>query len=92
MKGKQLDKDWILTCFYGHPDTTKRESSWNLLKILKPSNSLHWICIGDFNEITCQNEKVGVGLRPYKQIENSQEVFEYSALNDILTKGQKILW
>lgn len=46
-----------ITCFYRHLEASKRESSWSLLKHLKPSNNEPWFCFRDFNEITCQGEK-----------------------------------
>ncbi|KAF5450624.1 hypothetical protein F2P56_030956, partial [Juglans regia] len=45
---------WQFTGFYGHPDTGKRSSSWQLLKMLKPTSSMAWLCAGDFNEILHQ--------------------------------------
>lgn len=50
------------------------------------------ICVGDFNEITCQSEKVSATLRPYKQMERFHEVLDFCSLNVILTKGPKFTW
>ncbi|XP_035546735.1 uncharacterized protein LOC118348703 [Juglans regia] len=48
---KENGPTWQFTGFYGHPDTGKRGSSWQLLKMLKPTTSIAWLCAGDFNEI-----------------------------------------
>lgn len=55
---------WMFTGFYGHPNTSKREDSWKLLKHLRPPPPMAWIYTRDFNEITCKSEKFGVGYRP----------------------------
>lgn len=51
---------WVFTGFYGYPDQTQREKSWRLLSTLNNSIQQAWLCIGDFNEIMDQSEKVGV--------------------------------
>ena len=40
---KENGPTWQFTGFYGHPDTGKRDSSWQLLKMLKPTNSIAWL-------------------------------------------------
>lgn len=65
---------------------------WSLLKIMNLNNMLQWFYIQDFNEITCQNEKVGVKLRPHKQMEIFQEAIAYCSLSDIPTHGQIFTW
>jgi exonuclease III len=49
---------WKLTCFYGHPVTAKRHESWSLLEHLKTFQPHPWMCVGDFNEILIQEEKM----------------------------------
>jgi exonuclease III len=58
---KEGDRDsyWKLTSFYGHPDCTKRNESWALLRHLQQLHPSPWLVIGDFNEIVSQNEKFG---------------------------------
>ncbi|KAM1778447.1 hypothetical protein ACFX12_039944 [Malus domestica] len=48
---------WRLTGFYGHPSTSCRSQSWNLLQNLASSSKLPWLCGGDLNEILCLDEK-----------------------------------
>ncbi|KAG6627008.1 hypothetical protein CIPAW_15G092800 [Carya illinoinensis] len=60
---------WLLTGFYGHPETSKRNWSWEFLKAIKLVASTPWLCCGDFNEITCQGEEEGGCPRPYTQME-----------------------
>jgi exonuclease III len=42
---------WKLTCFYGHPDSSKGQESWALLKHLQSFILEAWLHIGDFNEV-----------------------------------------
>ncbi|XP_042988748.1 uncharacterized protein LOC122316282 [Carya illinoinensis] len=85
-------QSWLFTGFYGHPVTSKRNSSWQFLKSLKPTNSSPWFCCGDFNEITCQNEKMGGPPRPYKQMETFRSALDWCSLNQVMTFGPKYTW
>lgn len=51
--------EWFLSGFYGSPNTSKRRESWKLLTRLNPSPERHWRILGNFNEITTQEEKMG---------------------------------
>ena len=50
---------WRATSFYGHPDTSKRYTSWQLLETLNAQCILPWLVCGDFNEIVHPDEKLG---------------------------------
>lgn len=50
---------WRLVGFYGHPVVSKRKCTSQLLKYLKSKCILPWVCMGDFNEIVCDAERVG---------------------------------
>ena len=50
---------WRATGFYGHPNASKRHTSWKLLEILKEQCDMPWVVFGDFNEITQLDEKLG---------------------------------
>ena len=53
---KNKAKEWRFTGFYGEPDAQNRHEAWARLKNLKSRGSTPWICEGDFNEITKQQE------------------------------------
>jgi hypothetical protein len=65
---------WKFTGFYGHPDPAQREDSCKLLRFLKRASPLPWLCMGDFNEIMDNSEKVGGNPRSAKQMEGFREV------------------
>lgn len=50
---------WRATGFYGHPETEKRHTSWQLLDDLRHQCDMPWIVFGDFNEISYSHEKMG---------------------------------
>ena len=54
---------WKLGCFYGHPNPMKRHEFGVLLDHLNTHQPKAWLCVGDFNEITIQEEKWGVALQ-----------------------------
>ena len=60
--------DWKFTGFYGNPDTTKRNESWDLLRHLNNFQPTPWLCMGDFNEIVNLSEKKGTVIRPRRQM------------------------
>ena len=42
---------WRLTSVYGEAQTSERFKTWDMLKFIKSSSALPWLCIGDFNEV-----------------------------------------
>ena len=50
--------DWRFTGFYGNPEVDQRCHAWSLLRRLHGMAQLPWLCIGDFNEILCDEEKL----------------------------------
>jgi hypothetical protein len=53
---------------------------------------MSWLCIGDFNEITDQSEKVGVNLRKDSQMGQFQEALDDCHLSDLGYIGSKYTW
>jgi hypothetical protein len=80
---------WKVTGFYGHPVWTKRHESWSLLHHLQNYLPHAWLCVGDFNEITNQTEKVGTTLRQEGQMAQFMEVLEECNLCDLGFIGSK---
>lgn len=55
------NKQWRFTGFYGNPDPSKRNQSWELLRRLKGIHELSylpWLMGSDFNEICYDTEKL----------------------------------
>jgi len=54
---------WRLTCVYGEAQALERHETWDLLKFIKASSHLPWVCIGAFNEVLHREEHSGVQER-----------------------------
>ena len=67
---------------YGEAQTSERFKIWNLVKHIKSSNALPWVCIGDFNEVLHRSEHEGVQERSYAQIEGFREMVDVCGLHD----------
>ena len=60
---KNTKNAWRLIGFYGEPEIARRIEAWNKLRSLNSQPDISWLCVGDFNEITSQDEKVGGAIR-----------------------------
>ena len=80
---------WRLTCVYGEAQTNERFKTWDLLKHIKSSNALPWLCIGDFNEVLHRSEHEGVQERSYAQIEGFREMVDVCGLFDLGSEGRR---
>ena len=80
---------WRLTCVYGEAQTSEHFKTWNLLKHIKSSNALLWMCIGDFNEVLHRSEHEGVQERRYAQIEGFREMVDVCGLYDLGYEGRR---
>ena len=83
-----MQNPWRATGFYGHPDASKRQISWQLLEALKNRCTMSWVVCADFNEITHQNEKLGWKERELKQMEGFRESLSKCGLFDLSFVGQ----
>ena len=73
VNGEGSKSPWRFIGFYGHPDTEKRYTSWQLLETLNVQCSLPWLVCGDFNEIVHPDEKMGWKERDAEQMSAFRE-------------------
>ena len=78
--------------FYRAPETQNHSQSWNCLRHILQKFSLPWICAGDFNEITRSHEKASGRLRPYRQMQDFQDVLDECGFSDLGFMGNKFTW
>ena len=83
---------WRFTGFYGQPDTSKREETWQILEAFGRSNTLLWLCIGDYNDILSNSEKLGGQLRPERQMDRFREVVDVCHFRDLGYTGARCTW
>ena len=87
--GEGKDGPWRISGFYEHPNTSKRQSSWQLIEALHAQCGIPWVVCGGFNEILHPNEKLGWRERDANQIRNFRDVFSRCGLVDLGFVGKK---
>jgi exonuclease III len=83
---------WKFTGFYGNPDCALRGESWSLLAQLSLLIPDDWLCLGDFNEIADQTEKVGGRVRNEAQMRAFWATLSDCLLNDLGFRGSTFTW
>ncbi|KAK3211236.1 hypothetical protein Dsin_015942 [Dipteronia sinensis] len=78
-----------VTCTEGSSTSSQRLHSWTILRRLAGMSNLPWICIGDFNEILWDFEKLGGIRKNWRQICDFREVLEDCSLEDMGFIGPK---
>ncbi|KAK3222241.1 hypothetical protein Dsin_009266 [Dipteronia sinensis] len=68
----------------------QRFHSWALLRRLKGLSTLPWLCMGDFNEILCDSEKMGGNKKNWHQILNFREALDDCGLEEIGFVGPRV--
>ena len=76
-----------LTGFYGEPNTARRHEAWSKLRNLNSQPEKPWLCIGEFNEIVRQDEKLGGARRPHWQMQQFREVINECGFMDLGFEG-----
>ena len=89
---KGIEGEWRLTGFYGEPKTTRRWEARDKLWQLKSRLGVPWLCLGDFNEITKQEEKVGGAIRPHNQMQLFWDVINEYNFMDLGYVEPKFTW
>ncbi|XP_048622814.1 uncharacterized protein LOC125591926 [Brassica napus] len=80
-----------MTFVYGDPVLDRRDQVWEHLTRFSTTRTGPWFMIGDFNEITCHEEKVGGRQRPassflaFKQMLNDCGMLEFPFTGDMLS-------
>ncbi|XP_059446385.1 uncharacterized protein LOC132177924 [Corylus avellana] len=92
VKEDGVAQGWKFTGFYGHPEVLKRKESWTLLRHLSSYQSSAWLSMGDYNEISSDEEKFGVRRQPRRQMNDFRDAIEGSRLVDLGFVGPKFTW
>ena len=89
---KDQESEWRLTSFYGESETARRSEAWEKLQNLSSRRERPWLCCGDFNEITRQDEKLGDVTRSHTQMQLFREVIDECGFMDLGFEGLKYTW
>ncbi|XP_052110189.1 uncharacterized protein LOC127741523 [Arachis duranensis] len=83
---------WRATGFYGCPEVTNKNKSWELLRSLGQANSMPWMVFGDFNQEIKQKEKQGGLSVTFSQIRGFKEALQINELLDLGFVGHAFTW
>ncbi|KAK3192990.1 hypothetical protein Dsin_024300 [Dipteronia sinensis] len=87
---KEKDRQqWRFTGFYGHPDRNQKHHSWTRLAGM---SCLPWVCMGDFNEVLSDDEKLGGSYKRWREMSDFREALEDANLEDMGFIGAKFTW
>ncbi|XP_012854346.1 PREDICTED: uncharacterized protein LOC105973839 [Erythranthe guttata] len=92
VSGVNHNSKWRVTGFYGFPEHSRRQLSWNLLRNLGQRRDLPWLIGGDFNEILSNAEKTGGPQRLPSRIEMFREALDECGLIDMGYEGIPFTW
>ncbi|XP_075642272.1 uncharacterized protein LOC142613671 [Castanea sativa] len=83
---------WMLTCFYGWPEASKKPKSWALLAHLRSFVDGPWCCVGDFNAILHSSEKQSKFPSPLKHMDEFRRLLDDYSLVDLGFVGNPFTW
>ncbi|XVF07050.1 hypothetical protein REPUB_Repub06bG0103700 [Reevesia pubescens] len=74
---------WRITSFYREPNTNRRNELWDLLRQLSQQFNKPGLCMGDFNKILWNHQKLGECLRRESQMVGFKEALADSEIEDL---------
>ena len=77
---------------YGHLEERLKSETWRLLRHLRVRASLPWVCLGDFNEILCSEERNGRIPKLLQPIQDFQSTLLHCGLVDLGFQGYMYTW
>lgn len=77
---------------YGEPETSRRGEAWDSLRSLNHHPNVPWLCAGDFNELTRQDEKVGGAIRNHRQMQSFRNMLGECGFIDLGFVGPRFTW
>lgn len=83
---------WRLSGIYGEPSRAQRYKTWDLLKNLSRDANLPWCLVGDFNNVTSQEDKKGGPPYPNHLIVGFNECLQEAGLHDLELTGHQFTW
>ncbi|KAF9598151.1 hypothetical protein IFM89_025591 [Coptis chinensis] len=92
VKVNGVHEGFFLSCVYGNSKSCIRRLQWPVLTMFKPPNNESWLLMGDFNEITCPEEKCGGKLFNYPKARNFLDMMDNCELFDLGFVGSIYTW
>lgn len=86
------DSEFFLSCVYGEPAVDGRSVIWERLIRMGLGRSKAWCIIGDFNEILCNDEKIGGPRRSDSSFKPFAEMLSLCEMEELSSKGNRFTW
>ena len=83
---------WRLTGYYGFPEKYRRRDTWHMLWTLSQKSPFSWCCIGDYNDLLFQKEKIGHLCHHVGLLLGFRKATEASGLQDLGMIGYPFTW
>lgn len=71
---------------------SRRVEAWDSLRSLNHHPNIPWLCAGDFNELTRQDEKLGGAIRNHRQMKSFRNVLDECGFIDLGFVGPRFTW
>ncbi|KAH7856993.1 hypothetical protein Vadar_007799 [Vaccinium darrowii] len=85
-------KIWAATFVYGCPVRTGRSLIWEEIRKIASYETLPWVCMGDFNQVLGDGEKMGGNCPRQSSITEFHGMISDSGLIDLEFKGPRFTW
>lgn len=79
------------TFVYGFNDSHSREELWSGLKCIAGSCNEPWVLLGDFNALSCSEDRIGVPVRGH-EIAPMRKCLHFCHLDDVRATGRHYTW
>ncbi|KAG5536301.1 hypothetical protein RHGRI_023918 [Rhododendron griersonianum] len=89
---KATNAYWASTFVYGCPSRSGRQEVWDCIKSIARSESLPWLCMGDFNQVLAADDKFGGHLPSQNALASFHHMISACGLVDLEFKGPKFTW
>ncbi|KAL8527689.1 hypothetical protein ACS0TY_005506 [Phlomoides rotata] len=73
-------------------DITNVQQSWHLLRQLSGVDGLHWVCIGDYNDLLSSSDKRGRVEHPQWLFSGFRDAVNDCGLVDVPLTGYSFTW
>lgn len=83
---------WRLTCFYGFPERTHRQESWEFLRSLASNITIPWCVFGDFNDMLFASDKQGTHPHPQSLLNGFRLAIEDCGFSELSLNGGAFTW
>lgn len=83
---------WRLSCFYGMPERSRHQESWDLLRQLASRDTNPWCVFGDFNDLLYASDKKGEHPHPQALMDGFRKAVEESNLVELDLQGGEFTW